>query len=232
MGGNLILDGMMGLAWIVAFAMVIASLALGAKLGREYAYTAPGVSRMGPRIGRRIASTTFPAGDKTLALRDILSSEHSTLLAFLGTLGRDVDMPHMKDTLIPDLLRLATLAGERPRIVTFCASPCTELEQILTKDSRAQVFVLPDDHRMEISLGVRVTPYALLVDQHGRVLSKGLINNFEHLCRVVVKGGLTRSGKDDLARISRLCQPALPKHLQEYLTATTQVSGEQRPTSS
>jgi len=205
--------------WIIGICLCVASLALGATIGRDYVFTAPGVSRIGPRVGQRLPSISFAHQGHAVSLGDFLSPDRATFLAFLGSLGRDVDEAHVREILIPDILRVVRLAGGSIKLVVFCLEPCQRMSELLDAKANINVVVLANDD-LTTELKVRIAPYALLVDKDTRLLAKGLVNNFEHACRIIVKGGRSSSGKADLERIARLCEPSLPAVLRSGPTVS------------
>ena len=134
------------------------------------------------------------------------------LTIFLGVLGIDADKPHVDEILIPDLLRFSHILGTDMQCVVLCMEPCEVIGARLRAQDDMSVIVLPDN-RLVTKLGIRVTPFAVLVDGQTEVLAKGLANHFKHFCRVVMKGGQARSKGDELQRLVRICQPLFPDHM-------------------
>lgn len=200
---------LLGFGWVVATCLGVASAAMAYDIGHQYVFTAPGVSRTGPRVGRRLASLTFDAQGShlsALSLRTILSSAHPTLLIFLGSLAEDADNPQVDKTL-HDLERFAVRVKGNIDLVIFCDAAHDTIRRAVGEDADCPVIALSDD-RLPRKLGVRVVPYAVLVDSQARVLAKGLANNAEHLCKLIMKGDLSSASADNLKPIIQLCDPS------------------------
>lgn len=199
--------------------IVVASLALGARLGRAYVFTAPGVSRLGPRVGRRIAATKFVYQGTKVPLRRVLSPDHLTLLIFLGGLGGDTSQQAVMERILLALLRFVRLADDNIEVLVFCTAAVGEIDRLLGAASHFKTITIPNDD-MTTTLGIRVMPYALLVDKDGRVLEKGLVNHLEHLCLLVARGGLGRSDEGALGRFRSRCESHLANHTIPHRVAT------------
>ncbi len=197
----------MGFTWVAVVCLGVATLALAAAMGHDYAFTAPGISRMGPRLGRRIPATTFTYRGELLSLRRMSVRDRPTLLVFVDGLAKDADKPHVKDILIPDLLRFARLFAGRVRLVVFCTEPCTKIEHMLQTDDSVTVVGLPNDD-LTNKLAIRAMPFSVLLDRHGRVIDKGLSNHFEHLCLIVARAraGGDVSQTDEMRDLAQTCQ--------------------------
>ncbi len=205
MNTGLLVWVVMGLAWVMVAGTWVASLALASTVGRDYVFTARGVSRIGPPVGRRLASTAVVHEGEKARLQQFAPSHQLSLLAFLGHIEAQLDEPRMRDVLLPDLQRFATLFEDTITIFVFCNGPCERLKQLFAPHTNVNVVALEDD-QLATTLGVRVTPYALLLDKQTRLLAKGLFNHFNHLCLWVVKGGKVRPGEDDVNRASSRCE--------------------------
>lgn len=206
MNSSLLITFLLGLAGVVVIWMGVAALSLGAvTVGRDYVFTAPGVSRLGPRRGRRIMETPFTYQGLQVPLQRVLTPDRPTLLVFLANLGRD---EQVCETLIPSLLQFVRFSEEGIKVVVFCTSASERIAQLVAADSNITVVALTDE-RLTTALGVRVMPYAVLIDAHGKVLEKGLLNHLEHLCLLVVKGGHWRTDTGRLGRLNRTCESHL-----------------------
>lgn len=208
----------LGLAWVVMLCMVVGSLTLGYAVGHKYVFTAPGVSRTGPRVGRRLASIHFSYQGAKTSLRELVSQAPLTLLVFLGHLGVEADEPHIRDTLIPDIRRFAALSSGTMQVVILGTKSCERIEQMIGTRDHLRVMVLADEQLMD-KLTIRAMPYAVLLDRRATVRAKGLVNHFQHLCLVTAQGGKGHSDGDQgdqgdqVKRIIRLCHPFLPEDL-------------------
>ncbi len=208
MDAHAIVSGLSILAWIAAIGIGVVSLALVYLLGQTYAFTAPGVSRMGPRIGRSLAPMVITYRGEELPLARLIQPARFTALIFLGALGRDAAEEHISHTLASDLRRFAALSQDTLQFIVFCTEGCERLEELWGRHDYLRVINVQDD-RLVRRLAIRVVPYAVMLDTRMKVLSKGICNNFEHLCLVAAKGGRARSSKNELSRIIRICDATL-----------------------
>ncbi len=208
MNDTVIVSLLLGIAWVVIICVSTASIALAALIGREYVLTAPGVSRIGPRIGRRLAPAQFKYQGAKISLRDVLSQDYPTLLIFLGSMGRD---RRVVETLVPALQQFSAFSNSALKFVIFCTTASDQIADSLRSDESFEVVELADDY-ITTRLGIRVTPYAVLVDKREYVLTKGLVNHLEHLCLLVVKGGKWRSSEHELEALTCRCE----SHFQSY----------------
>ena len=202
----------LAIAWVVTFCIVILSLAFGAmRVGHSYVFTAPGVSRLGPRIGQRIPTFRFLHRGQRVSLRQILAPNRPTLLVFLGAFGEQVIV---RNTALSGLQRFVQMASNSLHTVVFCSAGTEHVEQALAGVGPVDVITLPDD-RLSTKLGLRVVPYALLIDTRATVLEKGLVNHLEHLCLLIVRGGQrSQAGSiDDLRELNLLCASHLNQHV-------------------
>jgi hypothetical protein len=133
MSDETLISATLVLGWLVVVAMGTAELALAAQVGREYVFSAPGISRTGPRLGQRVTSLRFAHAGGRSSLRRFIAKNRETVLVFMDGIGKDVDSPHVKDVLIPDLLKFAELCGENVRMIVFCSEPCTRIAQLLSE---------------------------------------------------------------------------------------------------
>ncbi len=204
MNSNIIFSAGIGLAWVVIVLIGVASVALAYGVGHQYVFTASGVSRIGPPIGRQLASLVFAYQGVNLPLSDLLSTEQPTLLVFLDKLAAD---SRVNQELVPALKALSR-AGNIVSIILFCRYPCSSVISGLDDNTNVRIMSLVDDQLM-VKLGVRVAPYAMLINKHRRVVSKGLVNHLVHLCLVIMKGGEDRETAHELEGLMQFCQ-ALP----------------------
>ncbi len=70
------------LAWVLALCIGAPSLALAAALGRDYAFTGRGITRMGPPVGGRLGAISFTYEGRELPLRQIIAPDRLTMLIF------------------------------------------------------------------------------------------------------------------------------------------------------
>jgi len=202
MGASMSISILLGITWIAVLGLGGAGLALALQLGQDYVFTAPGVSRQGPRTGRRLPRTAFIYRGTRVRLRDVLASDRPTLLLFLGPFGRDT---RTKQKLLPDLLQFVQSAEDSIKVLVFCTDACDHVGQQLNEERSIDVIPLPDD-RLMTRLEIRAMPYALLADRRAMVLEKGLINHLEHLCLLIVRGGHRWSARlDGVAHLNQVC---------------------------
>lgn len=212
MDSHLLATILLTLAWVCTLCIGAASLAIGAmRLGHAYVFTAPGVSRLGPRLGRRLPALGFAHQGRRMSLRQVLAPDRPTLLVFFGALGGET---LVKNTAVPGLRRFIGLAQGRVHVVVFCTGAGEEIGEALDAESLVDIITLPDDH-LTTELGLRAMPYALLVDQQATVVEKGLVNHLEHLCVLVVRGGDKQLSRltADLDHLTRACRSHLESHI-------------------
>jgi len=151
MNSSLLITFLLGLAGVVVIWMGVATLSLGAvTVGRDYVFTAPGVSRLGPRRGRRIMETPFTYQGLQVPLQRVLTPDRPTLLVFLANLGRD---EQVCETLIPSLLQFVRFSEEGIKVVVFCTSASERIAQLVAADSNITVVALTDE-RLTTALGL------------------------------------------------------------------------------
>ena len=202
MHGSLIISLLLGLGWLLAIGMGVALWALIYHIGSRYAFTPAGISRMGPRLGERLASTSFTYNGESLTLQRFLSPSHPTLLVFLKK-AHQVDQQ-----LIDDLLRLASFSRGELQVVVFVAESLGRYQRLLEANRALQIVRLPDQVLLS-KLGVRVVPYALLVDQQAKLRGKGLVNYLPHLCYTIASAQPSWD-RDELVATLQHCRPYLP----------------------
>lgn len=210
MNTSLIISILLGFGWILAIGIAIAMAALAYHIGSLYAFTTSGVSRMGPRMGERVASITFHYGAQRLALRDILSSERATMLVFLSK------ALEAYPDLLPSILAFATGTRDEIKLVIFTTGSLEHAKQLPGWDESLPIFTL-SDAEIAVKLGVRAAPYGLLIDTQARLVAKGLINFLPHLCWLSLSAQLF-SGVPGLSNTIRFCQPYLPEYMPDPKT--------------
>jgi hypothetical protein len=198
------------IGWFLAIVMGIALLTMSYHVGSRYQFTNEGISRMGPSPGKRLGDTSFLYENQKVFLRQYISSERPTLLVF-------VDPGPLLETLIPDLSTFMSSAVGDLACLVFINRSANDLTRLSFPGSLINVLITDGDN-LPKKLGIRVTPYALLVDQHGQLIAKGLINNFTHLC-VLIDMAVTMGKVEGLINLSRACQPVIvemKRHVQVH----------------
>jgi len=138
--------------------------------------------------------------DQKVSLQQFISSERPTLLVF-------VDPGPLLEKLIPDLSTFVSYAVSDLACIVFIKRDANAITRLSIPGSHVKVLITDGDD-LPRKLGIRVTPYALLVDQSGQLLTKGLINNFLHLC-ILIDMAVVASTVEGLINISRACQPVI-----------------------
>jgi len=198
MGMTFAISALLGLGWILAIGIGIALLALTHYIGSQYAFTQSGISRMGPRLGEQLLSTSFFYHEKKSNLHEVLSFTCPTLLVFLS------GSAHAEPGLISGLLEFATVTENEIRLVIFSSGSAETFKSLIERRDLLNVSILTEDN-LAVRLGIRVMPYALLVDRHGRLRSKGMIKYLYYLCRLIVSAQ-PQFSEDDLVTTVNYCR--------------------------
>ena len=162
--------------WILVVALVVAVFALARQIGVLYERIAPMGALMmdeGPKVGD-LAPVFHLATLSGLGLQVGAPGSHSTLLFFVSP-----TCPVCKK-LMPVLRSTAKVESAWLRVVL--ASDGDEVKQraFYEKAELADFpYVLSSDLGMAFKVGK--LPFAVLIDEQGRVRAKGLINSREHL---------------------------------------------------
>lgn len=204
MNSNFVISAILGLGWLFAILMGIALLAMANFVGSQYAYTQLGVTRTGPKLGKRLGSTTFAYQGTKKSLKDVASKKKWTLFTFLDT-------SPVSDNLIPDLLGLASFAQGDIEFVVFCHKVSERLSGVSDANTQVKIIELGEiAGDLETKLGIRVLPFALLVNQETELIAKGLINHTPHLCVLIHNAKARVGAREELAGVSAtICQPFL-----------------------
>lgn len=171
---------MLGLAWMIAVVLGFAIFAMANHIGSKYVFTAVGVSRTGPKIGRKVPNISFSNNGEVYFLRKIVGDgEYPKLVLFL---------PHIMDgfeSLFTDLSHLVTVSNADFHFLLFTVSKTNQLSNISSYPN-VKIFTLDAvPHPLAQKLGIRVAPFAFLVDTDNTVVAKGLVNNMPHLCLLI-----------------------------------------------
>jgi hypothetical protein len=179
MGETTIISALLGLAWLVVISLGIVMFAMADHIGSRYVYTSAGISRSGPPIGKQLSPIEFNNKGTKYFISDLISKQYPTLILFLAT---NADLT---SRLIDNFIDFATIADHTMEFLIFCNPELRDIPRI-TRIGFINVFVLDNkQHNLLTNLGIRVTPFALLVDQNAVLLAKGLLNNFEHICLLI-----------------------------------------------
>jgi methylamine dehydrogenase accessory protein MauD len=165
------------LQWVIILALVIAVLALARQIGVLHTRLAPAgalMTNVGPKTGELV--NEFSVEDLS---GDHISiggpREQSQLVLFVSP-----TCPICK-SLIPAARSLAR--SERRRISLIFASDGGEREK--HERYAADMALAPHPYVISLELGVKFAvgklPYAVLIDESGKLRSKGLVNSREHL---------------------------------------------------
>jgi hypothetical protein len=128
-----------------------------------------------------------------------------------------VDPGPLLENLIPDLSAFVSSATDDLDCMVYSTKSIDTPIDLSVPDSHVNV-IKTDNDDLAVKLGIRVTPYALFVDHKGKLLAKGLVNNFLHLC-VIIDMAMTANASEGLINISGACQPVLEemkKNVQSY----------------
>ncbi|MET3107928.1 methylamine dehydrogenase accessory protein MauD [Oxalobacteraceae bacterium GrIS 2.11] len=165
-----------GVLWIVVAILVLAVLALARQVGVLYERVAPIgalITDSGPRIG-----DVSPSFNLTDLMNQPLSiggqSASSTLVFFLSP-----TCPVCKK-LLPILRHIQTVERSWLRIVLASDG---EFPEHMAFYQKAQLTEFPYVLSSELGMAYRVSrlPYGVLIDEQGRIRSKGLVNSREQI---------------------------------------------------
>jgi methylamine dehydrogenase accessory protein MauD len=162
--------------WVLVLALLVVVFALARQIGILYERVAPMgalVIDSGPKVGEAAPHFTLPALDgRTVTVG--AAGSHSQLLFFLSP-----TCPVCKK-LLPILKSIAGAEGAWLRIVLASDG---EPEEHRAFYRRAGLADFPYVLSAELGMAFRVgkLPYAVLIDEGGRVRAKGLVNSREQL---------------------------------------------------
>lgn len=162
--------------WVVVLALLVAVFALARQIGILYERVAPMGALMidsGPAVGEAAPRFDLPAlGGGTVAIG--AAGGHSQLLFFLSP-----TCPVCKK-LLPILKSIAAVESSWLRLV-FASDGEPEEHRAFLR--RAVLTDFPYVLSAELGMAFRVgkLPYAVLLDEAGRVRAKGLVNSREQL---------------------------------------------------
>ncbi|MGH2619930.1 MAG: hypothetical protein ACRDHG_05090 [Anaerolineales bacterium] len=195
----------LGLGWLAATILGVGIAAMMYSIGSLYAFTGLGVTRMGPPLGKRIDKTAFLFDGSKHDLAWFLSDTKPTLLIFLP------NPQHIEDELIVDIRRFAVLSHDEISILVLGNLLPGEVQTSLGQHNNVRSVELSNSD-LPARLGVRVTPYSLLVNPEGRVAAKGLVNFLPHLCFLIASSSPAEHS-NELRRTISQCRPYLPGSL-------------------
>ena len=162
--------------WILVVALVVAVFALARQIGVLYERIAPMGALMmdeGPKVGD-LAPVFHLATLSGLGLQVGAPGPHSTLLFFVSP-----TCPVCKK-LMPVLRSTAKVESAWLRVVLASDGDEAKQRAFYEKAELADFpYVLSSDLGMAFKVGK--LPFAVLIDEQGRVRAKGLINSREHL---------------------------------------------------
>ncbi len=202
MNANFFINLALVLGWLLVAFIAVALFAMAQFIGSQYAFTHLGVSRMGPRLGKRLGSTKFTHRREKIPLKKLATGDQWTLFVFL-------DASPLSFKLIPDLVEFASFVTDKFSFIIFYQGALGNLESLLNY-SYFKVFEMTQaDHDLSTRLGIRVKPYALLVHQKSmELVAKGLVNHTGHLCTLIYNAQTRKGERRELVNVaSTICQP-------------------------
>jgi hypothetical protein len=167
---------LLALAWLLAISMAIALFSMVHHLGTRYAFTAAGLSRMGPHIGQHLAPIALIYRGKKVLLRQLISHDHPTLLVFLNHSNPSIRF-------VDSLVQFVSQTMDHMSFLIFCKG--VKCEEMISAPGVAKCMQFVDvgsDDPMLTNLVIRTMPYAVLIDSRMIVIAKGLVNNTQHIC--------------------------------------------------
>jgi len=164
------------LLWVVVLALLIAVFALARQIGILYERVAPMGALMidsGPKVGDAAPRLDVPSLHGG-AVAIGASSERSQLLFFLSP-----TCPVCKK-LLPILKSIAIAEASWLRLVFASDGEASEHAEF-TRRVGIEAFPYLLSTELGMSFRIGKLPYAVLLDEHGRVRAKGLVNSREQL---------------------------------------------------
>ncbi|HJP03938.1 MAG: methylamine dehydrogenase accessory protein MauD [Chromatiales bacterium] len=164
--------------WLVVLALCAVVVALVRQIGVLHERLAPAGALMldqGPKVGEEAPQFELPTlGGETVTLGGPDSKNRSTLVFFLSP-----TCPVCK-TLLPVLDAMRKSERDWLRIVLASDGDLPAQQSFVAANGLA---VFPYVLSAELGLAYQVSklPYGILIDEHGILRSKGLINSREHL---------------------------------------------------
>lgn len=188
------------LAWCAVGLIGLASLAMAHHVGNRYVYTSPGLSRTGPPDGVNIATRAVTSNGMGSSIARLLAQDRPTMLVFLSTISQ----PSIQ--FIPELLKFDTETDRCFKLVVLFRGEREEIMNLFQYQDYVYVDLLFENPKLMQDLGVRVLPFALLIDSDGIVISKGLTNHIQHLC-LLTNTAEAKLGRRLLPRTAHICEP-------------------------
>ena len=164
--------------WIVVAALAVVVLALVRQIGVLHQRIAPAGALMiggGPKIGEAapVLDVELLPGEK-LRIGGEHPRERSTMLVFVSP-----TCPVCK-TLLP-VIRSSRLAEHRWLDFVLASDGDLDTQRRFVAEQRLQGFPYVVSAPLGIAYQVGKLPYAVLIDEHGLLRARGLINSREHL---------------------------------------------------
>jgi methylamine dehydrogenase accessory protein MauD len=164
------------LLWIVVALVAFACLALARQVGLLFERVAPVgalTTQNGPAVGSAAPRLSLAALDgRTVALGGPSSSGRSRLLMFVSS-----DCPICRK-LIPLATRVAT--AEALDLI-FAGDDELRVQEMTVSRYDIGRYPFINSRELGMAYGIDKLPYAILIDQHGIIVSRGLVNSREHL---------------------------------------------------
>jgi hypothetical protein len=205
------------LGWISAILIGLGIAAMAYHVGNGYAFTAPGVSRMGPKPGRYLGDLPITLDGNSITISQLTSNYPYTLLLFFDVYGNNtID-------LLRGLVQFSSLAENSCHIVASYVGDLHVIDKTLLQALHNQhdihLHPIADEYSkfdLQRELEIRVNPFAILLDGNAVVVSKGLVNGLPHFCFLInhalsmAKGSPTYALLHDIAIA---CNPHLPEEM-------------------
>ncbi|MBP6252062.1 MAG: methylamine dehydrogenase accessory protein MauD [Rubrivivax sp.] len=189
------------LLWVAVLALLVVVIALSRQIGILYERIAPMGALMmdsGPKVGDAAPVLALPTLDGSELVIGAASA-HSTLLFFLSP-----TCPVCKK-LLPILKSVKKAEGERLELVLASDGDASEHRDFRRRaELGAFPYVLSTELGMKFHVGK--LPYAVLIDEAGRVRAKGLVNSREQLDSLFAARELGVASVQDYLDSSRLAK--------------------------
>lgn len=189
------------LLWVAVLALLVVVIALSRQIGILYERIAPMGALMmdsGPKVGDAAPVLALPTLDGSELVIGTAAA-HSTLLFFLSP-----TCPVCKK-LLPILKSVKKAEGERLELVLASDGDASEHRDFRRRaELGAFPYVLSTELGMKFHVGK--LPYAVLIDEAGRVRAKGLVNSREQLDSLFAARELGVASVQDYLDSSRLAK--------------------------
>lgn len=176
------------LLWLIVPTQSLLLFILLREVGRVYLGDPASFARDGVKLGRQLPALKAVTVEGEQRLSELASGGLPTALLCASLECRQC----------PDTVRaLARLTELRPDLAGILVIGSGELGRYASETGFKVAAVAQDDFRKR--LGVRATPFMMILDHQGAVIAKGVVNDLLDMERLLEEGGIAHRGKSELA---------------------------------